>query len=44
MAATYFAGMSGHPALGELARDATLAEDVRGSASWWLERGPRVTR
>lgn len=41
-AATYSAGMSGHPALAELARDTTLSEDVRGAARWWLERGPRV--
>lgn len=41
-AAIYCVGMSGHPALVEIARDATLDEEIRGSAAWWLERGSRV--
>lgn len=41
-AATYSMGMSGHPALTHVERDPTVAEDVRGSVRWWLERGPRV--
>jgi hypothetical protein len=41
-AATYAMGMSGHPALAQIARDTTLDPQVRGSAAWWLERGSRV--
>jgi hypothetical protein len=41
-AATYAIGMSGHPALRDLAKDPTLDASVRGSVSWWLERGSRV--
>jgi hypothetical protein len=41
-AATYAIGMSGHPALPEIAADEELTESVRGSARWWIERGPRV--
>lgn len=41
-AATYAIGMSGHPALPDLATDTTLEPAVRGAVSWWLERGPRV--
>lgn len=41
-AATYAIGMSGHPALPQIARDRTLDPYVRGSATWWLERGSRV--
>ena len=42
-AATYAAGMSGHPELVRWAQDPTLDDTVRGSAAWWLERGPRVS-
>ena len=41
-AATYSIGMGGHPALPDIVADASLPDDVRGSAAWWLERGPRV--
>ncbi len=41
-AATYALGMSGHPELARVARDQGLDDQVRGSAQWWLERGPRV--
>lgn len=41
-AAMWSMGMSGHPALAQLASDPSLDEDVRGSARWWLERGARV--
>lgn len=41
-AATYAIGMSGHPALPDIAADEDLTESVRGSARWWIERGPRV--
>ncbi|GAA1442547.1 hypothetical protein GCM10009641_57370 [Mycobacterium cookii] len=41
-AATYSIGMGGHPVLPDIVADASLHADVRGSAAWWLERGPRV--
>lgn len=41
-AAAFAAGMSRHPALGDLVDDAGLDEAARGSAAWWLERGGRL--
>lgn len=38
----YALGMTGHPALRRLARDASRSDDVRGAARWWLARGPRI--
>lgn len=41
--ALYAAGMTGCPALTSWAEDATLSEQVRGGARWWLAQGSRVT-
>jgi hypothetical protein len=41
-AATYAAGMAGHPLLPALAADPALPPEVRGAASWWLAQGSRV--
>lgn len=41
-AAMYAIGMSGHPALPGIAADDSLPGSVRGPATWWLDRGPRV--
>lgn len=41
-AAVFAIGMSAHPALEEIAGDPGLDPHVRGSVSWWLERGSRV--
>ncbi len=40
--ATYAIGMCGHPALPDIVADHDFPVDVRGSAAWWLERGPRI--
>lgn len=41
-AATYSIGMGGHPVLPDIVADAGLPDEVRGSAAWWLARGPRI--
>jgi len=41
-AAAFAAGMSEHPALGDLARDRGLDPSARGAAAWWVDRGGRL--